>query len=233
MSILQTKIMLSIGLGAMAFLPAAQADPWNQKTVFTFSGPVEIPGQILPAGTYVFKVANSQTNRHIVQVFNRDENHVLGTFLAIPSHRLRSSEKTIVRFEERAAGSPQAIKAWFYPSKTYGHEFVYPKSEALAIAKANNTPVPAMPAELASNTTKPVATLQAPEITAMLVVPLRLEEPSGEEVELAQVSAPSAPHGELPAELPATGSPLPLIGLIGLLSLGTAGVIRLAAAKGK
>ncbi|HTW67863.1 MAG TPA: hypothetical protein VME17_24785 [Bryobacteraceae bacterium] len=233
MNQLQTKIMLLAGLGVMAFLPAAQADQWNQRTVLTFSGPVEIPGQTLPAGTYVFKVANSQTSRHIVQVFNKDENHVFGTFLAIPSYRHKPSDKTIIRFEERAPGEPQAIKAWFYPTKTYGHEFVYPKNEAVALAQANNTPVPAMPTELAPNTTKPVTTIKAPEILAMLVVPLKAEEPSGEEVELAQASAPPTQGAGLPQELPATASPLPLIGLIGLLSLGSAAALRFAAARVK
>ena len=229
MSKLQAKIMLFIGLGTLALLPGAKADEWNQRTVLTFSGPVEIPGQILPAGTYVFKLVNSNSNRHIVQVVSKDENHVFGTFLAIPNHRRNPSEKTIIRFEERAAGSPQAIKAWFYPHKIYGHEFVYPKAEALALAKANNTPVPSMPAELA-NTTKPIVTAKAPEIMALLVVPLRAEQPSGEEVELAQVDAPSA---QLPEELPKTATPLPLLGLVGLLSLGTAAAMRIAAVRAK
>jgi hypothetical protein len=233
MSKLQTKIMLFLGVGALALLPAARADESNQKTVLTFSNPVELPGQILPAGTYVFKVANSQSNRHIVQVFNKDENHVFGTFLAIPSHRRVPSEKTIIRFEERAAGSPQAIKAWFYPHRTYGHEFVYPKTEALALAKANNTPVPAMPAELPPDTTKPAATVRTTQFMALLMVPLRIEKPTGEEVQLAQAAAPSAPPAELPQELPATASSMPLLGLMGLLSIGTAAALRLAAAKAK
>jgi len=229
MSKLQTKMLLLAGLAALAVLPVARADEWSQRTVVTFSGPVEIPGQTLPAGTYVFKLANSHANRHIVQVFNKDENHVFATILAIPSYRQRSSEKTIIRFEERAAGSPQAVKAWFFPHKNYGHEFVYPKTEALALAKANDIPVPSMPAELAPSTTKPAVTMKAPEIMALLVVPLKAEKPTGEEVELAQASAPA----ELPEELPATATPLPLIGLLGLLSLGTAATLRLAGARVK
>jgi hypothetical protein len=229
MSKLQTKIMLLVGLVAVTLSPGAKADEWNQKTVLTFSGPVEMPGQILPAGTYVFKLANSQSDRHIVQVFNKEENHVFGTFLAIPSYRVRPSEKPIIRFEERAAGEPQAIKAWFYPHKNYGHEFVYPKPEAVALAKANNTPVPAMPAEPAPSATKP-AIMNGPTIVGLLAVPLKTEEPSGEEVELVQASAPPT---ALPETLPKTASPLPLLGLIGLLSLGTAASLRIAAARVK
>ncbi len=230
MSKLQAKVMLLVGLGAMAVLPGARADEWNQKTVITFSGPVEIPGQVLPAGTYVFKLANSSSNRHIVQVFNKDQNRIFGTFLAIPDYRLHPSDKTIIRFEERSGGSPQALKAWFYPGKHYGHEFVYPKTEALALAQANNTPVPSMPSELAPELTIPGTTLKGPEVVALNTAPLMAEEPTGQEVELAEAFALSP---ELPAELPATATSLPLVGLIGLLSLGTAAGLRLAAAKTK
>jgi len=228
MSKLQMKMILMAGLGVLALMPGARADEWSQRTTLKFSEPVEMPGQILPAGTYVFKLVNSNSSRHIVQVFNKEEDHVFGTFLAIPQHRQRPSEKTIITFEERAAGSPQAVKAWFYPHRTTGHEFVYPKTEAIALAKANEAPVPSMPVGTIPNTSKPVVTMKAPEIMALLMVPLKLEEPNGQEVELAQLPAPRT---ELPDTLPKTATPVPLIGLIGLLSLGTAAMLRLAAAK--
>jgi len=216
-----------IALGALAILPSVQASEVNQRTVLTFSGPVEIPGQILPAGTYVFKLANSNSSRQIVQVFNEAENQVFGTFLTIPDYKMQPSDKTVIRFEERNAGSPQAIKAWFYPGRNYGHEFVYPKNKAVELAKANDTPVPALPAE-----PMPVPTLvMTPQVIhTWMIAPLKAEEPTGQEVELAQEFS-SAPAGELPAELPETGSTLPLIGLAGLIALGTGAVLQFAARK--
>jgi hypothetical protein len=104
MSNLKTKMMLLVGLAAMLIVPAVHADQWDQKTVFTFSGPVAIPGQVLPVGTYVFKLLNSSSNRHVVQVFNKEENHVYGTFLAIPDYRMRPTSKTLIKFDERPAG---------------------------------------------------------------------------------------------------------------------------------
>jgi hypothetical protein len=235
MTKLQTKMLLLASLGALALLPGAKADARNQKTVFTFSGPVEIPGQILPAGTYVFKLHSSDSYRHIVQVFNKDENHVFGTFIAIPDYRLHPSSESIINFHERAAGSPVAIKAWFYPGTTYGHEFVYPKGKAVALAKANNTPVPAMPAELTPDTTIPAVDIDGPEVEALEKAPVMAEKPTGEEVGVAQVFlialTPAAQSTELPEALPTTATPLPLIGLIGLLSLGTAIVLRITAAR--
>src|SRR5580698_10404885 len=174
---LQSTIILLVTLGAFALSPGARADQRDQKTVFTFSGPVEIPGQILPAGTYVFRLADSSSNRNIIQVFNKDENRLFGTFLAISDYRLRPSEKTIIRFEERTAGSPQAIKGWFYPRRNHGHEFVYPKKEALALAKVNHTPVPSMPSELSADTTITSIKVNGPEYLALVMAPLKAEEP--------------------------------------------------------
>ena len=127
-------LVLVAGVTAMA--ARAHADEWNQKTVFTFSGPVEIPGQVLDAGTYVFKVVDSSADRNMVQVFSEDENHLYGTFLTVPDYRVQPSGKTIINFEERAAGDPEAVRAWFYPGDNYGHAFVYPKAKASALAKA-------------------------------------------------------------------------------------------------
>src|SRR6266852_3126238 len=208
----RAKVILLIGLGFLGgMLPRATADEWNQKTIFTFSGPVEIPGQMLQAGTYVFRLADSQSDRDIVQVFSKDEKHLYGTFLTIADQRLRPAEKPIITFEETAAGSPEAVKAWFYPGDDYGHEFVYPKPKALELAKTNNTPVPSMPAELAPNTTKPAATVKEPHIVAMSKGLLKAQKPTEEEVEITEVFVTVA-QADLPKTLPRTGSPLPFIG---------------------
>lgn len=226
--------LIALGLvGTM--LPQAKADEWNQKTTFTFSGPVEVPGQVLPAGTYVFKLADLMSDRDVVQVFNKDQNHIYGTFLTIPDYRLKPTGKTILTFEERPAGSPEAVKAWFYPGENYGHEFVYPKMKAVQLAKETKQPVPSMPNELASNTTKPVKTMKEPTVTAIAKAPLKVEKPTEEEVQIAEVfeAPPAGERNPAPtaSKLPATGSDLPLIGLFGLLCLGTALCLRYFPAK--
>jgi hypothetical protein len=237
------RIMAYISAGLLAFCiataPQIRADEWNQKTIVTFSGPVEIPGRVLPAGTYVFKLADSMSDRNIVEVYNKDENHLYGIFLAIPDYRLKPTGKPVITFEERAANSPEAVKAWFYPGDSYGHDFVYPKVRAVELAKANKQPVPSMANELGANTTKPTKSTNEPHVMAMKQAPLKAQKPSEEEVEIAQVFTPPPPSpatqaaAKIPARLPKTSSPLPLIGLIGLLSLGAAGSLRLGAAKMK
>jgi hypothetical protein len=132
--------------------PGARADEWNKKTILTFSGPVQIPGATLPAGSYVFKLADIPGNRHVVQVFDKAEKKIFTTLLALPNQRKDASDKPIVLFSERASGSPQAVKVWYYPGDTIGNEFVYPKSQAMRIAKETHTRVLAMNDEPKSTT---------------------------------------------------------------------------------
>jgi len=121
--------------------PGARADEWNKKTILTFSGPVQIPGATLPAGSYVFKLADIPGNRHVVQVFDKDEKKIYTTLLSVPNQRLEPSDKPVILFSERATGSPQAVKVWYYPGDTIGDEFVYPKTQAMRIAKETHSRV--------------------------------------------------------------------------------------------
>lgn len=208
---------LSLAVLCVLVVPTATADDWNRKTVVTFSGPVEVPGvgaQTLPAGTYVFKILDSQSDRHIVQIFNKEEDHVFTTILAIPNYRLHATDKTVITFRERPAGQPEALRAWFYPGREWGEEFVYAKSRAIELAKETNEPVLSTPIELA---TAPVEALKTAPVEAVA--------PTGEPVELARVVEPppmaaAAPVAVAADPLPKTASPLPLIALIGLLTLG-------------
>ena len=141
------RLLKAIGCAAaltVVFAAGARADVWNKKTILTFSGPVQIPGATLPAGSYVFKLADIPGNRHVVQVFDKAEKKIYTTMLAIPNQRLVPSDKPVVLFSERATGSPQAIKVWYYPGETIGNEFVYPKSQAIKIAKETHQSVLAM-----------------------------------------------------------------------------------------
>ena len=225
-----TAIVLGLVMAAAMTLRAT-ASELDQRTVLTFSGPVEVPGQVLAAGTYVFKLLDSSSDRNIVQVFNKDENHIYGTFLTIPDYRLKPSGKTIITFDERPAGDPEAIRAWFYPGDEYGHEFVYPRTRAVTLAKANNQPVASMPTELAANTLTPAKTAREPQVVAMKQAPLKAQQPDEQEVEIAQVFFAPPQTNQPAAQLPETASALPLIGLLGALSLLCAGLLRRASAK--
>lgn len=210
------SILCSLVLMALAVAPKAQADTWNKKTTLTFTEPFEVPGvgaQILPAGTYVFKLVESGIDRNIVQIFSADELHLYTTVLAINNYRLKPSDKTVLTFKERGEGQPEAIKAWFYPGDNFGQEFVYPKKRAMELAKIVNEPVLEIPLE---TTAVPVETLKTVQIAAI--------QPTGEEVPVAAVvEPPPAAVAPAPVEvasaLPNTASTLPLFAMAGLLSL--------------
>lgn len=204
---------------ALAITPRVKAQTANEKTIMTFTEPFEVPGvdaQILPAGTYVFTLVDSLSDRNIVRITNEDGTHVFTTILAIPNYRLKATEKTVLTFKERGEGQPEAIKAWFYPGYAWGQEFVYPKKRAIELAKMVQEPVLAMPVE--TTAVVPVETLKT--------VPVAAVQPTGEEVPVAAVvQAPPAavaaapPATEVAQALPQTASSLPLFALIGMLSL--------------
>ena len=126
MRILKGTLLALCATGLLAALgPTINADEWDKKTVFTFSDSVEIPGQILPPGTYVFKLFDSSSDRHIVQVWTEDQRHLIATVMAIPAQRLEPRGHTSIIFDERPGDSPMAVRTWFYPGDTIGQEFVY------------------------------------------------------------------------------------------------------------
>ncbi|MGC9945385.1 MAG: hypothetical protein ABSF64_03215 [Bryobacteraceae bacterium] len=229
-----TASMFGLALVGAVLSPAAKADGWNQKTVMTFSGPVEIPGVhlkgwgVLPAGTYVFKLLDSQSDRHIVQIFNKDETQVIATILAIPNYRLKATGKTVVTFSERPAGQPEALRAWFFPGENFGQEFVYPKARAVELAKTVNQVVLFTPAEVPVEVDQPIKTVDEPVVAQLEQAPVMAIKPTGEEVELSAAVAPVPADEPIAQTLPATASTMPLIALLGLLALGGAFVLRLA-----
>jgi hypothetical protein len=230
--------LLTVAFLGAAFSSIAKADDHDKMTTFTFSGPVEIPPvyitgmRVLPAGTYVFKLVESSSNRHIVQIFNADQTKIFATILAIPNYRLVPKDKTVITFNEGLAGRPEAIRAWFYPGANWGEEFVYPKAKAVELAQVTKVPVLALQADVAVEVAKP----EEPQVVAQLTqAPIVAVKPTGEVVEVAQVvqtvptvvvaAAPVA-DATLPPTLPATASNLPLIALCGLLTLGSALAIK-------
>ena len=223
------KTLVLIGclvlLGA-SIVPRAKADE-HQGTILTFDEPVQLPGIVLPAGSYVFKLVIPMLDHGVVQVSNSDGSKMLATVLAIPNYSLKAPEHTTVTFEKRAADAPKAIKAWFYPGDPWGQEFVYPKTSAVELANQNQREAPAMPAETAASVPMPE---QSSEEQAIQTEPVAAIEPSEPENQLAEVLSPQdeAPAIQAPSaaasqpatieELPKTASPLFLIGLAGMLS---------------
>jgi hypothetical protein len=224
----------SIGLLGVAIAPSARADEWNKKTILTVNETIQVPNKVLPPGKYVIKLLDSPSNRHVVQIFDGDETHLLTTILAIPNYRLQPTGKTVFGFWETPPGQPKALRAWFYPGDNFGQEFAYPKSAAVQIAASAHSAVPTTEATEPSDlATAAVTTTPAPEETqtetaqatpapAAEVAPAPAPTPAPE----PQTAAPAPMPSAEPQELPKTASPYPLVGLAGLLSLAIFVVLR-------
>jgi hypothetical protein len=221
---MKRRTALAIVLASFVTVPI-YGDTWNKKTSVTFSGPFQIPAphgsdkvMTLPGGTYVFRLLDSQSARHIVQVTNPRGDKVYSTILAIPDYRVNASSRTTMYFSERRAGAPAPLKSWFYPGDNFGHRFVYPKAQAIQVAAATNQPVPSHNLQEVTTTPPqdaPVA-VQTPAKQEVAYAPTVFDDAkdtAGEDGEAVK----AAPAAAAPAALPKTASPIHLMGLLGLL----------------
>jgi LPXTG-motif cell wall-anchored protein len=216
------SMLSGLALFGLSLTSSLKADQWDKKTILTVNEAIQLPTVVLEPGKYVFKLLDSLSDRHIVQVFNSDETHLITTVLAIPNYRLKPTGKSDFRFWETPAGQPRAMRAWFYPGDNFGQEFAYPKSKSVELARVTNEPVPTvMMVEEAELKTAPIVVVDEKGNEAPLKVEVAAAAPAPEPV--AERAAP-APEPE-PAKLPDTGSPYPLIAIIGLASLAIYGLM--------
>jgi len=209
------------------------ADAWNKKTIITITEPMQIPGATLTPGKYVFKLMDSSSNRHIVQVFTEDEKTVINTILAIPNQRLRPTGKSEFGFWEVPAGSTPALRSWFYPGDNSGQEFAYPKQEATTLSATVKQEVPSFTEEQYAEYTKVTPAPEQAEVktpeppppveVAVAETPKPVETPAVEE---RPAPRPTETRTAVDDTLPATASPLPVLGLLGLLSVGLGAALR-------
>ena len=223
--------LFGLALFLSAYTPMVRADEWDKTTKVTFSEPVQVPGKVLPAGTYIFKLLDSASNRHIVQIFNEDHTALITTVLAIPNERLQPAGKTILTYDERPADQPMALAAWFYPGDSFGQEFVYPKSESAQLSRLNKRTVPSTESEEAYPKLKERATESSSQNgnQAPQAEPTATHNPPAAATAPPQPApAPSTQVATQRETLPHTGSLVPVIGLLGLMLLGFAALLRMA-----
>jgi hypothetical protein len=253
---IRMKLLVACALAIAVSLDgtsAAAQEPTNQITYFTFSAPFELPGgKTLPAGKYVFKIVDTPGNRHIVQVMSEDQKQMHATVMAIPAQRQDPADEPEVRFMEAAANTAPAIRTWWYPGRSIGHEFIYPKDHARRLAARQSEGVLTVSGDAATEDEMRTAklarigkdgreatvnaearseTAQArTETTPAPTTPAaRTEEvaPKTTAARTADTTAARRENARARTELPQTASPLPLVALLGLGSLVGAGALRL------
>jgi hypothetical protein len=179
----------------------AHAVTYDKLAYLTFSGPVQVPGVTLHAGTYAFRLANPETSRNVLQVLSNDGTTVYAMFHTIPDSRTSITPDPVVSFRETPAGVPPAVNSLFYGGEHRGYEFVYPKGGPVMIAEVRPQP----PITYTAIPRAKAAPVVEPEIT-FETEPLEFEQ--------APAARPPAPE-----ELPRTATPLPLVATAGLTSL--------------
>jgi hypothetical protein len=217
------------------FTPVGWADDWNKRTLVTIDRPIEVPRNIVLApGTYLFEVVEVPGVRNVVRISSEDGTKVYTTVFGIWDFKLNPSDETILEFYEAPKGMPEALRTWFYPAHQYGFSFVYPRKRAVEIATVSGEPV------LAEKFEAPPAVSEEP-LSEVFEEPIVVVEPTGEEWEFAEIHPPEIsaeppfvpevavpePAPEPVAELPKTATPLPLLGLIGLIAAVGASAMRI------
>jgi hypothetical protein len=139
----QLRVITCAAALAALIAPAASGQTWNvsKVTYLTFSGPVQVPGASLPAGTYLFRLADPVSHRQVIQIRDKEGTKIFTTLMSIPNQTAEPKDDPFVMFLETPAGQPAAVKAWFYPGEKTGYEFVYPKEQAMRIASYTKSPV--------------------------------------------------------------------------------------------
>jgi hypothetical protein len=232
------------------------AQPADKRTTFTFSGPVALPGVTLPAGQYLFRLADPVSASKVVQVLDAEGKKPFGMFFTIPAERIEPASAPEVRFMETASDRPQAIRTWWYPGERSGYEFIFPKDQARRLATGASQPVLTTQAQstttdqtntadltrigstgveanvnssAAPTAAAPTGTTQEGQIAS---ASLAIATPSIPAASVAPAAVPSTAAGTSTrsntakrTELPRTASQLPLLGMVGTITLMSAAVL--------
>jgi|SRR5579872_3416082 len=177
-----------------------------KETPFSVNSPLEIPGMMLDSGQYLFRLGEPAPERNVLQVFETvqiwagDGARLLSTLLTMPNYDRPTTDKTVFSFFERGPNDPKALRLWFAPGRDYAQEFVYPKLQAVQLAKSAGRAVLSMPLELPADVGR-LGMIAAPEPPA------------------APVTVPRAAPAQRPARIARfvrdTASPVPAVEPVG------------------
>jgi hypothetical protein len=132
----QIGMILAGALWAVGLTAAiGRADAVNEATKFTFSEPVEIPGQVLPAGTYWFQRMTEPVDVNVIQVYDATKTHLITTVPSLAAEQIKTPKVTEVTLTEPSATRPAALLTWFYPGDAYGQRFSYSSRDEARISE--------------------------------------------------------------------------------------------------
>jgi hypothetical protein len=173
------RLACSVAVFVCLMAAPVSAQPIDKRTLFTFSEPITLPGVTLPAGQYLFRLADPNSGRKVVQVLNADGTKPYGLFFTLSAERFEPASTPEVRFMETASGTPAAIRTWWYPGERAGYEFIYPKEQAHRLAKGASQPV--LTTQAQTTTTEQTNTADLSRV-----------ESGGQETQVSTSAAPTA-----------------------------------------
>jgi len=272
-------IAMPLVLLLLAAAPTVFSDDYDKKTDVTIDKPIQVPGATLQPGTYMFILMNSSSNRHIVEIKSEDGKKLYATTFTTAAQRITPTGKVVLSFYEMPAGTPDAVRQWFWPGDKEGEEFLYTHKQAAEIRAArhqNNEEVAETNEEPPASASLNASTQQSTESTDQQSAQQVAEQPAQtqsvesqqtqeqSQVTVAQAAPPAdnsndvvaqnSPPAPAPepapapdtsasqtpatnyaannnndnAALPQTASTVPLVGLLGLISLTGGVILKLA-----
>jgi hypothetical protein len=224
-----TLAVLTLSIGGRA-----EAQPADYRTYFTFSAPVTLPGMTLPAGKYIFRLADPDSSRKVINVLSGDGKRSLAMLHTIPNQATRAPKDAEIRFMETSAQVAPPIKTWWYAGKAIGYEFIYPRQQALQLSKSTSEPVLTTTKETSdlanadlsrvTGSESDQATVRVEENPAAREVSGRAQQAdagaaAGANANAQDVRADERARSTARTELPRTASSTPAVLLFGALTL--------------
>jgi hypothetical protein len=228
-------VFLTLAVLTLSIGGRAEAQPADNRTFFTFSGPVTLPGITLPAGKYIFRLADPDSSRKVINVLSGDGQRSLAMLHTIPNQAMKAPKDAEIRFMETSAKVPPPIKTWWYAGKAIGYEFIYPRQQALQLAKSTSEPILTTAAETSDLAKADLSRIDGSGVPAAVKVE---ENPTPAEArgraQQADTNAAQSPSASAAAqdtraderarstartELPRTASSTPAVLLFGALAI--------------
>jgi LPXTG-motif cell wall-anchored protein len=230
-------IIFGMALASGVITSPARADLWDKRTILTVNQTIQVTDTVLQPGQYVLRLLDSQVDRHVVQIFNRDQTQIIDTVIAIPQQRMQAADRSTFTFWETPSGSNRALRTWFYPGDTIGQEFLYPKYlQQVAMVTTTNEFQAAVQAPESAPTAAEPAPAEPPAQAVPQADNATPQQTAEQPVETAQNTTPAPDQTQTPEtpahsqpmqQLPKTGSPYPEIGLAGAVLLCLGGLLRI------
>jgi hypothetical protein len=198
---------------ASVMSPMTRADDSVKQAMVTIQSPEQVPGSVLPAGTYNFKQTGMQSGWAIVQIYSNDGSALVSTVLAYPNPKVASNGQNVVTYTANGSGSIPAIEGIVFTGDSTVQQFAYPRAAADQIGAANHVRIP-------TTGTDDAYPNALPDAASSWSAPL-----ASNPVSDAAMTAQN-PVMTRQEKLPQTASPLPAIALIGLFSIAGIVILR-------